>query len=75
MLDHRGSPAVSPKVGRASSGYVLIPLYWFWEFAFDDASISRAAASAEIEKVHGVDYEFRHILGIVGSFETVVYGE
>ena len=43
--------------------------------ATGDASIQTAAESAGITKIHHVDYESKSILGIIGTFRVVVYGE
>ena len=71
--DFDGTPATSPKVGKASSGYILIPL--FGDFAFDDAGIKKAAANGGINKIHYAEHEFYSVLGIFGTFCTIVYGE
>ncbi|HON44184.1 MAG TPA: TRL-like family protein [Planctomycetota bacterium] len=57
------------KVGKASVQSILGLV------ATGDASIEAAAKSANITKIHHVDYESTNILGIVGTFTTVVYGD
>jgi len=44
-------------------------------FATGDASISAAAASGGISRIHHVDHETLNILGIYAKYTTVVYGE
>lgn len=57
------------KVGRASAkGYLGL-------IATGDASIETAAKSAGIKKVTHVDQHANSILGIVTTYEIVVYGE
>jgi hypothetical protein len=43
--------------------------------ATGDASIEAAAKSAGITKIHHVDYHSKNILGIIGTFTVMVYGE
>ncbi len=43
-------------------------------FASGDASISTAAASAQITKVSWVSQKVENFLGIYGTFTTIVYG-
>ena len=47
----------------------------FGLFARGDASINAACADAKITKVGWVNQEVVNILGIYGSYKTVVYGE
>jgi hypothetical protein len=63
------SNAASTKVGRAKCMSIL------GLFATGDASISTAAKSAGITKIHHVDFENFSVLGFYATFETVVYGE
>ena len=44
-------------------------------FAFGDASIRSAAASARIRQIHYVDYHTKSVLGILSTFTVHVYGE
>ena len=44
-------------------------------FASGDASINAACSDAKITKVGWVNQEVLNILGIYGSYKTVVYGE
>ena len=43
--------------------------------ADDTASIQAAMKNGGIKKIHHVDYEVKHFLGIYAEFTTVVYGE
>ncbi len=40
-----------------------------------DASIQAAAKNGGITKIHHVDWEAKNILGILGKYKTIVYGE
>lgn len=43
--------------------------------ATGDASISAAMRNGGITKVHHVDWEAKNILGIIGNYKVVVYGQ
>jgi hypothetical protein len=43
--------------------------------AFGDGSITAAANNGGIRKIKYVDYEVENILGIIGKYKTVVYGD
>ena len=43
--------------------------------ATGDASIDTAAKNAGITVIHHVDWEAENILGIIGTYRCVVYGE
>lgn len=62
-------PITGTKVGKAMSTSVLGIV------ATGDASITTAARNGGITKISHVDYEVRNILGVVGEYTTVVYGE
>jgi TRL-like protein family len=63
-----GPAMTSPKVGKAEAWGILV-------FATGDASISAAAASGGISRIHHVDHETLNILGIYAKYTTIVYGE
>ncbi len=63
------SNANSSKVGTAKAQSILGVV------ATGDASIEAAAKSAGITKIHHVDEHATGILGIVATYEVVVYGE
>lgn len=57
------------KVGRATAkGYLGL-------IAVGDASIETAAKSAGIKKISHVDQHANSILGIINTYEIIVYGE
>ena len=56
------------KVGVATAKGILV-------YADGDASISAAMKNGGIKKVHHIDTKSRNILGIVGEYTTIVYGE
>lgn len=43
--------------------------------AMGDASIEAAAKNGGITKIHSVDWEAKNILGIYGTYRTIVRGE
>jgi hypothetical protein len=43
--------------------------------AFGDGSITTAVKNGGIKRVKYVDYEVENILGIVGTYKTIVYGD
>jgi len=43
--------------------------------AMGDASIDAAAKNGGITKIHSVDWEAKNILGIYGTYRTIVRGE
>ena len=43
--------------------------------AIGDASIESAKKDGGITKIHYVDYEVKNILGIIGKYKVIVYGE
>ena len=74
--DFKSTPADCPKVGKASTFYVFIPLFFVnIDLALEDASVKKAAQKGGISKVHYADYEHTSILIFFGSYETIVYGE
>ena len=59
----------SSKVGTAECvGYLGL-------VSMGDASIQTAAKSAGISRIHHVDYESNSIVGIIGKYKVVVYGD
>jgi len=62
-------PVMGTKTGRAMSTSVLGIV------ATGDSSITAAARNGGITKISHVDYEVRNILGLIGEYTTVVYGE
>ena len=74
--DYRETSARPPKVGRAGTSIVVIPLFFVQlDFAFGDASIDRAAENGNISRVHYADMEYTQVLGIFGRYEVIAYGE
>lgn len=74
VIDQKGpvagfdSTAKCTKEGRAmAQGIILV--------GFGDASITTAAASRQITKIHHVDSNCLNVLGIYSKYETIVYGE
>ncbi len=48
---------------------------WFGMVAIGDASLERAMKNGNITRVHHVDWQARNIMGVVGLYKLVVYGE
>ena len=70
------TPANSPKVGKASTAYIAIPLIAIIiDIAFDDASVEKAIKNGGIKKLHYADHEFTSVLGVYGRYTTIAYGE
>ena len=57
------------KVGKATAGHIL---GWIGS---GDASITAACENGEITKISHVDYHSTNLLGIIGDYTTIVYGE
>jgi hypothetical protein len=70
----KGPFAVTSNSGSSKVGYAEMNSILGW-FASGDASISAAAKSAGISKIHHVDYEASSLLGIVAKYKVYVYGE
>ena len=60
---------VGGKVGTASAKSIL---GWV---GTGDASINTAAQNAGITKISHIDYKSSNILGIIATYEVMVYGE
>lgn len=48
---------------------------YFGMVAVGDASVDTAVRAGRITKIHYVDWEADNILGIIGTYRCVVYGE
>ena len=57
------------KVGEASAKS------YFGLIATGDSSIERAKANGGIKNIKFVDYKVENVLGIVGTYTTIVYGD
>ena len=65
-----GSGDVSySKVGKSQSTSILGLV------ATGDSSVKTAVANGGIKKIKYVDYEVENILGVYGTYTTVVYGD
>lgn len=67
------TPCLPSRVGRANTFFLRLP--FTVGLAFDDASIERAAQNGNIREVHYADVEFTQVMGVWGTYETIVYGE
>lgn len=63
------SNAQATKVGVSECTSILALI------SMGDASISTAAKNGGITKIHSVDWEAKNILGIYGTYRTIVRGE
>jgi len=61
--------AKGPKVGVSEC------VSYFGLIATGDASIDTAMRQGGITKVHHVDWEVDNLLGLIGKYKCVVYGE
>ena len=43
--------------------------------AIGDASVETAAKNGGITRIHHVDWEAKNILGVIGEYHCIVYGE
>ena len=68
-VDVTGNGGKAPKIGTAECTSVLAL------FATGDCSIEAARKQGGINKIHHVDWDVNNVLGIVGSYKVVVYGE
>jgi hypothetical protein len=68
-VDVTSNGSNSPKVGYAECES------FFGLIATGDASIETAKRNGGITKVHHVDWEVENILGVIGKYKVVVYGE
>lgn len=57
------------KVGKATSKSYLALI------ATGDSSIATAAKNGDIQKIKFVDYQVKNVLGIIGEYTTIVYGD
>lgn len=64
-----GESTTYSKIGRAECTTILGIV------ATGDASIQTATRNGQITKIAFVDYEAKNILGIYGTFTTIVYGD
>jgi hypothetical protein len=70
------TPARPSKVGVDRTSMIAIPLlYLYIDWSVGDASIRRAAENGNIKKIHYADMGYYQVLGIVGWYETTVYGD
>ena len=65
FIDNSVKPA---KSGVAKASGIIL-------FCEGDASIKAAMDNGGIKKIHHVDYKTKNILGIIGEYTTIVYGE
>ena len=68
-LDVTSNSGKSTKVGTAECKSLLALV------ATGDVSIETAKKSAGITKINHIDWEVENILGIIGTYKVIVYGE
>jgi len=68
-LASTGSGTKTPKVGTAEC------VSYLGLFAKGDASIEAAKRNGGLTKVHHVDWEVKNIMGVIGKYKVIVYGE
>jgi len=64
-----GEPGSYSKVGVAKATSVLGLV------ATGDASIKAAMDNGRITRIKYIDYESKNILGVIGEYTTIVYGD
>jgi hypothetical protein len=64
-----GNGGKAPKIGTAECTSVLALV------ATGDCSVEAARKQGGITKIHHVDWDANNVLGIVGNYKVVVYGE
>ena len=67
--ENANNAAPGPRRGEASMDEIL------WMVTSGDASITAAAKSAGISKIHTVEHEFINVLCIYQKYTTIVTGE
>lgn len=67
-ITYRGTE-IGDKQGRAKSVSVIGLL------AFGNCTADKAAQKGNIKRIDHIGYHYTNILGIVTSYETIVYGE
>ncbi len=72
--DMKAPLAVTSNTGATKAGTAKAQSILGW-VATGDASIETAAKNGGITKIHHVDYHATSILGIVATYEVIVYGE
>jgi len=68
-LDAEGDSVTFSKVGKATCTSIMGLV------ATGDASISTAMEDGGITRLHHVDYEVKNVLGFIGEFTIVAYGD
>ena len=68
-VDATSNAGQATKVGTAECTSILALV------AMGDSSIETAKKNGNITKVYHVDWEVENILGIIGNYKVVVYGE
>lgn len=75
-VDFDQTPVETAASGQASTLFVCIPFtYGSMSFAWDDASLERAARNGGVSKVQYADYEYFQILGLFGRMTVHARGE
>ena len=69
---HRESITTNAGASKKGTAEAKTILGWF---GTGDCSINAAAKAGGITKISYVDYHATQVLGIIGSYQTIVYGE
>ena len=67
--------AVTPNAGEYTKVGTAECTSYVAMIALGDASIEAAKKNGGITKVHHVDWEVENILGIIGKYKVIVYGD
>jgi hypothetical protein len=70
------TPVTTPKVGTATSSFLLVPFtYGALSFGWNPCGVNVAARNGGIAKVAYADYRFLNILGLYQEFTVIAHGE
>jgi len=70
------TPVTTPKVGVATSRFLLVPFtYGALSFGWNPCGVNAAARNGGISKVAYADYRFLNILGVYQEFTVIAHGE
>jgi len=67
--------AVTTNIGKSSKKGVSECKSYLSMIAIGDASIDAAKKQGGITEVHHVDWEVKNVLGLIGEYKCIVYGD
>ena len=66
---------VGGKTGTASTFFLGVPFVFRRAFAWDDASVQKAAEAGGLSRVDYADYHILSVLGVFGKFTIIAHGD